>query len=291
MPLRLLLLLASLAAALAACAGDGDGNDDAPALDRSSFAEVVSSELRRAELEVTDEGTGFELRAEKDLSWVDVELEQPFAAYRRAPDRRDEVVAALVEETLDRLESGLEDLSLADARGSLMPLLKPRFALRALAEEPAQTELPAALAVVYAVERANDFHVVTPGDVERWGTSLARIHDAAIANLLRQTNTEEQLHCEPLEGNELCGWASGDGYDATRMVVPGLRRQIEEVYDGPAVYAVPMENVFVALSFEVATRRNTEEALRLKVRRDFSTADDPVSPELFVERGGKLVVF
>jgi uncharacterized protein YtpQ (UPF0354 family) len=289
-PSRFLILLASLTAALAACAGEERVDDRSPLLDRSSFAEVVRSELRQADVEVT-EGSGFEVRAEKGLDWVEVGLEQPFRAYRRAPGRRSEVVAAVVKETLRRLGEGLTELSFADARGSLMPLLKPRFALRTLDEEPAQTRFPAELAVVYAVERKNDFRVVTPADVERWGTSLSRVHEAALANLVRQTNTEEKLLCEPLAGNELCGWASGDGYDATRMVVPALRRQIEEAYDGPAVYAVPMESVFVALAFDIATRRNTEEALRLKVQRDFSMADDPVSPELFVERRGKLVVF
>ncbi|HEX2044228.1 MAG TPA: DUF1444 family protein [Gaiellaceae bacterium] len=290
MPSRLLFLLVSLTAALASCGGDERADDGPPVLDRSSFAEVVRSELRSADVEV-GEGSGFEVHAEKGLDWVDVALEQAFAAYRRAPERRETVVAAVVDETLRRLDEGVGELSFAAARSSLMPLLKPRFTLRTLEEEPAQTTFPADLAVVYAVARENEFLVVTPTDVRRWGTSLARVHEAAVANLLRQTETEEKLLCEPLAGNELCGWASGDGYDATRMVVPALRRQIEEVYDGPAVYAVPMESVFVALSFEIATRRNTEEALRAKVERDFSMADDPVSPELFVERRGKLVVF
>ena len=45
-----------------------------------------------------------------------------------------------------------------------------------------------------------------------------------------------------------------DGYDATRMVVPGLRRQIVREYGGSAVYAVPMDDVFVALPLELVER-------------------------------------
>ena len=74
------------------------------------------------------------------------------------------------------------------------------------------------------------------------------------------------------------------------MVVPGLRRQIVRSYDGPAVYAVPMNNVFVALPLRLVERGETEELLRTKVQRDFQTSDDPVSPELFVERDGELAL-
>jgi cation diffusion facilitator CzcD-associated flavoprotein CzcO len=73
------------------------------------------------------------------------------------------------------------------------------------------------------------------------------------------------------------GWASEDGYDATRMIVPELRRQIEDVYDGPALYAVPMEHVFVALALRVATRENTEKALRT-LGLDADVLNDQVMP-------------
>jgi hypothetical protein len=127
--------------------------------------------------------------------------------------------------------------------------------------------------------------------VERWGTTVEELHDLATDNLLRQTNEEEQALCEPSgAGQDLCGWASSDGYDATRMIVPGLRRQIVREYGGPAVYAVPMDNVFVALPLEVLDSDVNEKRLRARVEHDFQTSETPVSPELFVERDGELAV-
>jgi hypothetical protein len=75
------------------------------------------------------------------------------------------------------------------------------------------------------------------------------------------------------------------------MVVPGLRRQIVREYGGPAVYAVPMNNVFIALPRRIVERGNTEERLRARVQQDFQTSDEPVSPELFVERDGELALY
>lgn len=289
--MRLLALLACLIAVLAGCAGDDSaGGDGDVVLARSSFKEVVTSELTKADLEA-EGGYGLLVHVQEGPNRVDLRLQQPFRQYQRDPESREEIVSGLVQEAKRRLEEGIGGLSFAEARESLMPLLKPRFALRTWEEEPSQTRFAGGLAVVYAVDREDDFTIVTPADVERWGEPLPALHRLALENLLRQTNSEEKLLCEPSGGNELCGWASGDGYDATRMIVPELRRQIERVYDGPAVYAVPMENVFVALSFAVATRENTERLLRTKVEGDFQTSENPVSPELFVERGAKLVVF
>jgi hypothetical protein len=75
------------------------------------------------------------------------------------------------------------------------------------------------------------------------------------------------------------------------MIVPGLRRQIVREYGGPAAYAAPIENVFVALPLDLFERGNTEELVRTKVQRDFETSDNPFSPDVYVERDGKLVVW
>jgi uncharacterized protein YtpQ (UPF0354 family) len=289
--LRSLALLACLTAVLAACGGDGEADGDEALLDEGSFAQVVAAELRNEKLEAAAEGQGLRVRVADGLDWIALAPEEEFREYRRDPERRGELVAAVVEEAQRRLEEGIGELSFSEAKDSLMPLLKPRFALRTLEESPALTGFPADLAVVYAVDRETDFTIVSPADVERWGRPLGEIHRLALANLSRQTNGQDWLLCEPVGGEKLCGWASEDGYDATRIIVPQLRRQIEKEYGGPAVYAMPMEHVSIALSYQVATRENTEEALRLKVRQDFSSADNPVSPELFVERNGKLVVF
>ena len=72
-------------------------------------------------------------------------------------------------------------------------------------------------------------------------------------------------------------------YDATRMLVPGLRRQIVKELGGPAVYAVPLESVFVALT------RNYAPVIKSKVLQEFTTGKNPLSPELFEERNGELV--
>jgi uncharacterized protein YtpQ (UPF0354 family) len=210
---------------------------------------------------------------------LDVDLQEPYGRYRRTPERRAAIVAKIVRDARERLERGLADLDFQDVRGRLMPALKSIRELRGYAEEPAAREFLAGLRVIYAFDGEGEFLVVTRGDLERWRTPIADLDRQAIANLARQTRREEDLLCE----RELCGWASGDGYDATRMIVPALRREIVREI-GPAIYAVPRENLFVALPLRLSDR------IRTSVLRDFTTAPNPISPELFVEQGGELVV-
>jgi uncharacterized protein YtpQ (UPF0354 family) len=287
---RLRFLLACALAALAAgCAGDDGGPTEAE-LFPSSFQETVAAELMLAGFQ-PDVGSDLMVSAFKGPNRVDLELDEAFAEYEADPDRKDEIVAGVVAEAERRLDAGIGELSFEDASPDLMPLLQAPFDLRAYGFEPATTEMPGDLSLVYVVDSEGAYTVVRPEDVERWGTTVEELDGLALDNLLRQTNEEQELVCEPSGNLELCGWSTSDGYDASRMAVPGLRRQIVRSYGGPAVYAAPMNNVFVALPLEIVKRGQTEELLRVKVQRDFQTSDDPVSPELFVERDGELALF
>jgi uncharacterized protein YtpQ (UPF0354 family) len=281
-------LVCALVASASGCGGDGS----ADVLPASSHQETVVAGLEHAGFEA-EALPGPELRASasEGPNRVDLALDDAFAAYEEDPGREDEIVAGVVADAEERLQSGLAEASFDDVRQDLMPLLEPQFGLRNYGFEPAQTPVPGNLSLIYVVDADDSFTVVRPEDVERWGTTVEELESVALGNLLTQTNEEEKLLCEPSGGRELCGWSSGDGYDATRMLVPELRRQIVREYGGPAVYTVPMSHVFVALPLDLVKRGSTEEALRLKVQRDFQTSDDPVSADLFVERGGELALW
>lgn len=290
MLLRALLTVLAVAALASGCSGDG-GDADGATLLPSSFDEVVVAKLKEAGLDAEPAAGDLEVRAQQGANWVDLDLEDEFARYGDDPGSREEILDGVVQDAKRRLDEGISGTSLADVRADLLPLLKGPFELRTYGFEPARTPFPAGLSVVYAVDTGDSFTVVQPDDVERWGTTVAEVDQVARDNLLNSTNKEQPLLCEPSGKQELCGWASGDGYDATRMIVPELRAQIERQYGGPAVYAVPMENVFVALPRKIVDRGLTEKALRLKVRGQFQTSDDPLSPALFVERDGELVTY
>jgi uncharacterized protein YtpQ (UPF0354 family) len=271
--------LAVLVLATAGCSGGGDSSQKV--LPTADFKNKVAAAIITGSDLEAEPGFGAKVNvsSKTSLNTLGLRFPKEYADYRSHPDRLNAIVRALVERAKSRMALGNEDESFSAARTLILPILKPKGSFHHLAEQPAATGFPGNLRVAYAVQRPDSFMVVTAADVARWKESLGEIHRLAVANIVRETKRDQPLKCE----EKLCGWASGDGYDAARMIAPELRREIVRKI-GPAVYAVPRESVFVALPIKLAAR------IRSKVTRDFVTAPNPVSPDIFVERGGELVV-
>jgi len=216
------------------------------------------------------------------LDTLQLLLVDAYRSYEAAPEKKQEIVDGLVQQAVKQMKEGNSKRSFAAVHDQILPLLKRKVVVDGL-KNPALTPF-FDLDVVYGVQRDHSFALVTKDDLSRWGKSPEEIHSLAISNLERETNAKQKLLCEKSGTQRLCGWASGDGYDATRMLVPGLRRQIAAKLGGPAVYAVPLESVFVALT------RNYADVIKGKVLQQFTSGENPLSPDLFEERNGQLFV-
>ncbi len=276
-----LLGLIALALVAASCGGGGEpgtagaSTAEVVLLSPGSFEQVVAAKLDDAGLSA-EPGGKLTVSVEDGLTSLRVDLAEAYAGYKVDPSSRDEIVTSAVDDALGQLERGLEGDSFEDVESSLMPLLEPPFALRRLREKPLTRPFAGRLSLVYLVDRDDSRLPVTRKDVERWGVSPRRIARAAQENLVERT---EPLLCE----EQLCGWASGDGYDATRLTSARLRKDIAGEI-GKAVYAVPRDDVFVAVPAKYADR------IRKKVLQQFTEAQRPVSPEIFTERDGEVAV-
>jgi len=226
-------------------------------------------------------GLNVDVSEQNGLDTVQLVLADAYKQYTSDPTRQDEIVDGLVQEAVRRMDEGNTKRSFSDVRDQLMPMLKRSVDVSRIENDPAVRRFDD-LDVIYAVQGDHYFTVATKDDLARWGQSVDEIDSLALSNLEKQTNEKQKLLCEPSGGQKLCGWASGDGYDASRMLVPGLRRQIVKELGGPAVYAVPLESVFVALT------RNYASVIKGKVLQEFTTGKNPLSPELFEERNGQL---
>jgi uncharacterized protein YtpQ (UPF0354 family) len=296
-----LALTALLAASVAACDSGGgsatmsggttstSGTTSEPtttqgALSQRDFKNKVAAAIITGTDLQGDPGFGMAVNVSEQngLDTVQLVLGDAYKQYTSDPDRQDEIVDGLVQEAVRRMEEGNTKRSFSEVRDQLMPVLKRRVDVSRIENDPAVKQFDN-LDVIYAVQGDHYFTVATKDDLARWGQSVADVDSVALSNLERQTNKEQKLLCEPSGGQKLCGWASGDGYDASRMLVPGLRRQIVKELGGPAVYAVPLESVFVALT------RNYAPVIKGKVLQEFTTGKNPLSPELFQEHNGQLV--
>jgi uncharacterized protein YtpQ (UPF0354 family) len=280
---RAVLCQVTLLAVLAVVAGCNDKSQSQPSgpltiaefRDKAAAAVITGSDLEGK----PGFGDKVDVTSPTSLNTFSENVEAPYAEYKNNPDRLDAVLKKFVAGVEARMVRGNEGDAFKDARGHILPILKPKAAFRHVTDGPVTTTFPGDLRVAFAVQRADSFTLVSEQDLSRWQRSVASIDKLALGNLVRQTKREQPLRCE----KQLCGWASGDGYDATRFIVPELRAQIVRKI-GSAVYAVPLESVYVALPIKYSSR------IRAKVEREFITGTNPVSRDLFVERDGKITV-
>jgi uncharacterized protein YtpQ (UPF0354 family) len=303
MPVRVflaLVLTALLAASVSSCdsggnssgttgstvtaTSTGDSTSSQGALSGRDFKNKVAAAIITGTDLQGDPGFGLTVDVSEpdSLDTAQLVLDDAYKQYKADPDRQDEIVNGLVQQAVRRVKEGNSKRTFSEVSGQLMPMLKRRLDVSRIKNDPAVTRFDD-LDVIYAVQGDHYFTVATNDDLDRWGKSVGEIDSLAISNLEKRTNKEQKLLCEPSGGQKLCGWASGDGYDATRMLVPGLRRQIVKELGGPAVYAVPLESVFVALT------RDYAQVIKGKVLQEFTTGKNPLSPKLFEERNGQLV--
>jgi uncharacterized protein YtpQ (UPF0354 family) len=293
-----LALTALLTASVSACDSGGTttsgstpstatssgGTTTQGALSQRDFKNKVAAAIITGTDLQGDPGFGLtvDVSEQNGLDTAQLVLDDAYKQYTSDPDRQDEIVDGLVQEAVKRMQEGNTKRSFSEVRDQLMPMLKRSVDVSRIESDPATKRFDD-LDVIYAVQGDHYFTVATKDDLARWGQSMDAIDSLALSNLEKQTNKNQKLLCEPSGGQKLCGWASGDGYDASRMLVPGLRRQIVKELGGPAVYAVPLESVFVALT------RNYAPVIKSKVLQEFTTGKNPLSPELFEERNGQLV--
>jgi uncharacterized protein YtpQ (UPF0354 family) len=261
------------------------GTTSSQALSVRDFKDTVAAAVTNGSGLQAEPGFGplVDVSDPNGLDTLQLVLVNAYRRYEAAPEKTQEIVDGLVRQAVSQMKEGNSERSFAEVHDQLLPLLKRKVVVDGLAGSPALTPF-FDLDVVYGVQRDHSFALVTEDDLKRWGKSPKEIHSVAISNLERETNARQKLLCEKSGSQRLCGWASGDGYDATRMLVPGLRRQIVDKLGGPAVYAVPLESVFVALT------RNYADVIKGKVLQQFTSGENPLSPDLFEERNGQLFV-
>jgi uncharacterized protein YtpQ (UPF0354 family) len=301
MRVRLSLALAlSVALALCAAACDhgaktadatatgstGTGTSTSQTLSVRDFKDTVAAAVLNDSQLKAEPGFGpvVDVSDPHGLDTLQIVLADAYRRYAAAPENKQQIVDGLVRGAVKQMREGNSKRSFTDVHDQVLPLLKRKVTVQALDGDPASTRF-FDLDVVYGVQRDHSFALVTKDDLQRWGKSPGEIDALAKSNLERETNAKQKLLCEKSGTQRLCGWASGDGYDATRMLVPGLRRQIVDKLGGPAVYAVPLESVFVALT------RNYADVIKGKVLQQFTTGQNPLSPDLFEERDRQLYVF
>ncbi len=155
--------------------------------------------------------------------------------------------------------------------------------------QPILAEGPCGLLVGYAIPAAG-FDVLVNGEhLLSWGVGPDEVHAAAMRNLAAWS--AGAAWTDEVSGNRrLLSSDTGDGWDASRILLPEVRAHLGEELGGRVLVGLPERHLLLAGSL----MPDDEEFAILF--RDFvvehsGDADEPIDRRIFELRGGELVEF
>ena len=179
--------------------------------------------------------------------------------------------------------AGTVGLRLADADRSALAMSTASHTL------PLYSDGPGGLLVVYALPASGFDVVVNAEHLVSWGVEPAEIHAAAMANLAAWSTTAGWTG-EESGDRRLLSSDSGDGPDATRILLPEVRAYLAAALGpvgGPIYVGLPERHLLVA---GASTPADADFGAQLAgfVADHAEGADEPIDRRLFELVGGDL---
>ncbi len=195
-----------------------------------------------------------------------------------------ESAGALIREHLDQaLDSGTnaEVGEYAEAAGRLMPALKSEEWVRTVEGGEGVIRVPFApgLLLCFALDEPAYLAYVTEEMLQRWGVPLERVQEVALDNLARKSDALQMVLLQDQQDRP-CALIVNmrDGYDATRLALPGVREAFAEELGDSYLVGVPNRDFLVAFS-----DREPEIAAGIirQVRHDHARMDHPITATIY----------
>jgi len=212
-----------------------------------------------------------------------------YLLYRNAPEQLGAIQQALVAAVLD-----LPDRSEADGI-QLLEHIYPMLRNRGVLDEITAQQLPALvsrplageLVVCYVIDEGQRVVFVNEQHAERWDVSEPLLNEIALRNL-RARDWQPRPGRLGSGASGLLIFNGGDGYDATRLLLPELFEEIAAQQPGNLVIGVPNRDFLIAFS-DAAPSVFQQVAAQIAV--DAKTRDHPLTEQLFTLRDGNIEVY
>jgi uncharacterized protein YtpQ (UPF0354 family) len=234
-------------------------------------------------LGLTAEGFGMVLSV--DRQQIQVPLGEVFLRERAFPDAFPQTVDRLVEEIRAHL-AAIDDLPFDAAVNRILPQVRSQEWLRS--HSPAfgpgrviTTPLHEDLVTCYVLDEEDSMLFVTEGHLAAWGTRAEDVANLAMTNLRRLAEQEGGLPLPAPDDATLHLLHTGDGYDATRVLL-ALDESALEATRG-LVFAMPDRDTLV-----VGRKSGDVVQLMQEVEAEYASSEHPISPRLFEVRDAGL---
>lgn len=135
------------------------------------------------------------------------------------------------------------------------------------------------LRVAYAIDSDTSIAYIPRAQFKAWDVAVEALHEAAVGNLVgRSESIAGQAAQDEEDRINLILFQTGDGYDASRILLPTLHDRLREHLGSPFAAAIPNRDILICF-------RNDEETagrVGAQVREDFQKMPHQVTDKLFL---------
>jgi uncharacterized protein YtpQ (UPF0354 family) len=194
---------------------------------------------------------GMELRLRATGADITADLSNFYAAYLRDPAQLDVVVQTFVRAMLG-IQPDRSTSDYADLADRIYPMLKPIAMLVEVRERKlpllAYREFLADLMVTYVIDEERSVAYINEDHLDRWRVSVQDLHERSLENLRRRTLDQVQYTAVGEGEQRLFIFNSGDGYDATRLLLADVLADWARELPGQLVIGIPNRDFLIAFS-------------------------------------------
>jgi uncharacterized protein YtpQ (UPF0354 family) len=242
--------------------------------------------LERVELRGREE---LELRLLVGGREVNSQADAFYRAYRLAPDRLEEVLAAYAQLIREELPAPQAAARFADLAARVYPMIKRPDLLLTVRERKlpmlAWTPFLADLIITYVVDQQGSVSYLNEEQLERWELSEQQLHQAAVENLRRRTVGAAQVTSVGEGAQRLFIYSTMDGYDATRILLPDQMAEWEQELPGRTVLGIPNRDFLIAFSDDDP---GVLQAIARQVQLDSVGREHGLTDQLFTLHNGRV---
>jgi uncharacterized protein YtpQ (UPF0354 family) len=268
--------------------GHSNAGDARPLMSAAQFA---ASMEKRLTLEDTIEvlgRDGMQLRLRARGAETAIDLGNFYQAYARDPAQLDTIVRNFVLAALG-LAPNREVSAFAALADRVCPMLKPIALLETVRARQlpmlAYREFLADLIITYVIDEPQSVAYINEDHLERWGIDIQELHQRAIENLRRRT-LQQIDYVTAGEGEQrLFIYNSGDGYDASRLLLAELLAGWAGDLPGHLVIGIPNRDFLIGFS---DANPDILGRIAQQVQADAAGREHGVTDQLFTLTGGEV---
>lgn len=268
-----------------------NGSPEASQMSAEQFAQYIERRLELLEDAELLHRDGMQMRLRVGGRTIEVDLTSFYESYQANPIQLDAVAQTfarvLFGELPERTESDYNALA-----ERVYPMLKKVEILVKVRERKlpmlAYRDFLSDLIITYVIDEQNSIAYINENHLERWNITVQDLHEQALENLARRTSATDAVSAGEDE-QRLFIFNSGDGYDATRLLLTEVLRGWVRLVPGNLVIGIPNRDFLIAFS---DADPDILQNIAIQVQSDAAQREHGLTEQLYtVTKAGQILEY